>query len=83
MSDYDSILADASALPVDARIRFIDALWNTVPDENLPPLSEEWIAELQCRSAEHKQDASQAIAWEQVRADARRRAGLTVLDEAR
>lgn len=31
MPDFDTILAGASALPLDARIELIEALWNTVP----------------------------------------------------
>ncbi len=33
MSDYDSLLANASQLPLDARIQLIEALWDTVPDD--------------------------------------------------
>ena len=34
MSDYDSLLANASQLPLDARIQLIEALWDTVPDDS-------------------------------------------------
>jgi hypothetical protein len=30
MADYDTLLADAAQLPVDARIQLIDALWDTL-----------------------------------------------------
>jgi len=83
MPDYDSLLAGASELPVDARIQFIEALWETVPEDSLPPLSDNWVAEIERRSAEYDAGVVQAIPWEQVRAEARRRAGLTVPDEAR
>lgn len=82
MSDYDSLFADASQLPLDVRIRFIEALWDTVPEDALPPLSDEWVAEIDRRSAEYDAGIVQAIPWEQVRAEARRRAGLTVPDAA-
>jgi putative addiction module component (TIGR02574 family) len=83
MPDYDSLLAGASQLPLDARMQFIEALWETVPEDSLPPLSDEWVAEIERRSAEYEAGSVQAIPWEQVPADARRRAGLTVPDEAR
>jgi len=77
MSDFDSLLADASQLPVDERIQLIEALWSTVPDNALSPLSDEWMAEIQRRSAEYDAGLVQPIPWEQVRADALRRAGLS------
>jgi putative addiction module component (TIGR02574 family) len=75
-SDYNSLLSDASQLPIDERMELIEALWATVPSNSLPPLSDEWRAEIQRRSAEYDAGNSQPIPWEQVRADARRRAGL-------
>jgi putative addiction module component (TIGR02574 family) len=83
MPDFQSVLADASLLPVVDRIQFIEALWDTVPDEALPPLSAEWISEIERRSAEFDAGAVEAVPWEQIRADAFRRAGLTVPDAAR
>ncbi len=53
MSDYDMLLADAAQLPVDARIQLIDALWDTLPEDAVPPLSNEWLAEIKRRSAEY------------------------------
>jgi putative addiction module component (TIGR02574 family) len=76
MSNYDTLLADASQLPLDARIQLIEALWETVPDNAMPPLSDEWLADIQRRSAEYDAGLVQPIPWEQVRADALRRAGL-------
>ncbi len=76
MSDFDALLAGASQLPLDARIQLIEALWNTVPNDSLPPLSAEWVAEIQRRSSEFDAGLVQPIPWEQVRADAMRRAGL-------
>ena len=51
MSTVESLLADAAQLPVAERIRLIEAIWETLPDGDLPPQSEEWIAEIQRRSA--------------------------------
>jgi putative addiction module component (TIGR02574 family) len=73
MSDYDTQLSDASQLPLDARIQLIEALWDTVPDDALPPLSDEWLAEIHRRSAEYDAGLAQPIPWEQIRDDALRR----------
>jgi putative addiction module component (TIGR02574 family) len=73
MSDYDTLLSDASQLPLDARIQLIEALWDTVPEDALPPLSDEWLAEINQRSAEYDAGSVQPIPWEQIRADAMRR----------
>jgi putative addiction module component (TIGR02574 family) len=73
MSDFDTLLTSASQLPLDARIQLIDALWETIPDDAAPPLSKEWLSEIQRRSAEFDAGTVQPIPWEQIRADARRR----------
>jgi putative addiction module component (TIGR02574 family) len=70
MSDYDTLLSDASQLPLDARIQLIEALWETVPEGALPSLSDEWLAEINRRSAEYDAGLVQPIPWEQIRADA-------------
>lgn len=70
MSDYDSLLADASQLPLDTRIQLIETLWDTVPQDAVPPLSDEWVAEINRRSAEYDAGLVSTVPWEQVRADA-------------
>ena len=75
MSDYNALLADASQLPLDERIQLIEALWDTVPEGEMPPLSDEWTAEIQRRSAEYDAGNVQTTPWEEIRADALRRAG--------
>jgi putative addiction module component (TIGR02574 family) len=77
MSDYDTLLSDASQLPLDVRIQLIEALWDTVLDDALPPLSDEWLAEINRRSAEYDAGSVQPIPWEQIRADAMRRLKLS------
>lgn len=46
MPDFDTLLAGASDLPLAARIELIEALWDTVPDDAMPPLSDEWRAKV-------------------------------------
>ena len=82
MSDYETLLADARRLPLVHRMQLIEALWDTLPADSLPPLTDEWIAEIQRRSAEYDSGSVQPVPWEQIRADALRRAGLTVPDDA-
>ena len=83
MSSYETLLDGASRLPVTDRIQLIEALWDTLPADSLPPLSDEWIAEIQKRSAEYDSGLVQAVPWEQIRTDALRRAGLGIADAAR
>jgi putative addiction module component (TIGR02574 family) len=73
MSDYQSLFADASQLPVGERVQLIEALWETLPDEAVPPLSDEWRAEIERRSAEFDAGSVQPIPWEQVRTESMQR----------
>jgi putative addiction module component (TIGR02574 family) len=70
MSNYKTLLAEANLLPVVDRIQLIEALWDTLPADCLPPLTDEWAAEIQRRSAEFDAALVQTTPWEQVRADA-------------
>jgi putative addiction module component (TIGR02574 family) len=74
MPDFHSVLTDASQLPVVERVHLIEALWDTVSDDALPPLSDEWISEIKRRSAEFDGGVVKAVPWEQIQADAVRRA---------
>jgi putative addiction module component (TIGR02574 family) len=70
MADYDSLLSDASQLPLDARIQLIEALWDTVPEDAVPALSEEWLAEINRRCDEYDAGNVQTIPWEEIRSEA-------------
>jgi putative addiction module component (TIGR02574 family) len=80
MSDYDSVLAAAVELPVDDRLRLIDELAASVPDDRPPALSPEWLAEIARRSDELDAGTVQAEPWPQVRERLRRKAGLDRAD---
>lgn len=80
MPSYEALLADAGSLPVADRIQLIESLWDTLPVDSIPPLSDEWHAEIQRRSAEYDLGMVQTTPWEQVRNDALRRIGVTVPD---
>jgi putative addiction module component (TIGR02574 family) len=73
MPNFASLLAEAAQLPVAERIHLIEALWDTVPEESLPPLSDEWLAEIEKRSAEYDSGSVVTVPWEEIRADALRR----------
>ena len=83
MPNYETLLADASSLPVADRIQLIEALWDTLPADCLPPLTDEWAAEIERRSAEYDSGSVQTVPWEQVRAEALRRVGGTQPDASR
>ncbi len=76
MADYETLLADAARLPVLDRIQLFDAIWDTLPADSLPPLSDEWAAEIQRRSHEFDSGSAETVPWEQVKAEAMRRAGI-------
>jgi putative addiction module component (TIGR02574 family) len=70
MSTIDALLADAAQLPVADRLELIDALWDTLPEEALPPLSEEWMVEIQRRSDELDAGTATTVPWEVVQSEA-------------
>jgi len=70
MADVQSLLADAAQLPVAERIQLIEALWDTFPDDSLPPLSAEWLSEIQRRSAEYDSGSAVTVSWEEIEANA-------------
>lgn len=70
MADLETVLAEATRLPVTDRLHLIEALWDTVPEDSLPPLSNAWLAEIERRSAEFDAGSAVTVPWEEVRADA-------------
>jgi putative addiction module component (TIGR02574 family) len=76
MATYDDVLGAAQHLPPSERIRLVHALWDTVPAEEWPKPSQTWIDEVQRRSAEYDAGRMTAAPWSEVRARARREAGL-------
>jgi len=77
MNAYDDVFVAAQGLPPSDRIRLIHALWDAVPPDEWPLPSEEWIAEVQRRSAEYDAGRIEASPWPEVRASARRNASLS------
>jgi len=80
MSEYDSILSAASQLPVTDRLRLIDELASSVPDDQPPALSEAWLAEIERRSAEIDSNAIKTEPWPAVRERLFRKHGVNGAD---
>ncbi len=68
MSSYESILSAASQLPVGDRLRLIDELASSVPDDQPPQLSDAWLREIERRSGEIDSGAVVTEDWADIRA---------------
>lgn len=67
MTHYEMVLSAAAQLSVDERLRLIDDLAASVPDDQPPALSPRWQAELERRSAEIDGGLVTPVPWEVVR----------------
>ena len=79
-TEYDAIFNAACQLPVDDRLRLIDELAASVPDDSPPSLSAEWIQEIQHRSGEIDAGTVVTEPWETVRQEVMRKVGLDRAD---
>ncbi len=73
MIDLETLLSNAVQLPVADRLQLIEALWETVPEDSVPPLSNEWLEEIERRSADFDAGLVETVPWNQVREEALRR----------
>jgi putative addiction module component (TIGR02574 family) len=67
MLDFDAIISEASQLSVADRLRLIDQLAASVPDDQPPSLAEQWMAEIDRRSKEIDNGAVATEAWDSIR----------------
>jgi len=67
MTDYHAVLDAASQLPTTDRLRLIDVLAASVPDDQPPTLSEAWLEEIERRSEELDSGAVEPEAWTDIR----------------
>ena len=67
MSEYHGILSAAFQLPVADRLKLIDDLAASVPDDQPPALSRAWLEEIERRSADIDTGAVQTDAWTDVK----------------
>lgn len=65
MNDF----SDLFKLSVAERIQLVEDLWDGIAadTENLPPLTQEQIAEIERRWAEHEKNPERARPWAEVR----------------
>jgi putative addiction module component (TIGR02574 family) len=80
MSEYESVLSAALQLSEEDRLRLIDELASSVPDDQPPTLSDEWLAEIERRSAEIDSGAVMPEPWPKVRQRLFRKHGLPDAD---
>jgi putative addiction module component (TIGR02574 family) len=76
MPSFQEVLIAARTLSAVDRLRLVDSLWDDVSLEDWPVPSDQWIAEAQRRSAQYDEGRTSAATWSEVRARARRKAGL-------
>ncbi|MBX3421787.1 MAG: addiction module protein [Pirellulaceae bacterium] len=77
MSTIDEIMAAVRALPSGDRARLIPLLWEQVHPEDWVAPSTGWLAEANGRSDAIAAGEMPVNDWENVRARARRKAGLS------
>ena len=75
--DYQSVFSAASQLSVDERLRLIDDLAASVPDDQPPAISPEWISEIERRCAEIDAGIVAPIPWNQLREELFRKTGMS------
>ena len=67
MLDFDAIVSEASQLSVIDRLRLIDQLAASVPDDQPPSLSEQWLTEIDRRSKEIDSGVVATESWYSIR----------------
>jgi hypothetical protein len=72
----DELFVQASTLEPSDRLLLSDLLRDTVPPEEWPKLSPEWVEEVQRRSTSFDSGEMPAAPWDIVRARTRKQAGL-------
>ena len=67
MAEYEAVCSAAAGLSVADRLRLIDELAASVPEDQPPTLSEPWLAEIERRSAEIDAGVVTPEPWSEVR----------------
>jgi putative addiction module component (TIGR02574 family) len=67
MPEYESVFSAAAELSVSDRLRLIDDLAASVPDDQPPALSNEWLVEIERRSAELDAGTVTPEPWADIR----------------
>lgn len=67
----EQLLQSALALPENERLQLLTALMSAVEEQGLRPFDDEWLSEIQRRSAEYDAGGVQPLSWAEVKARAR------------
>ena len=60
--------AELMELTPEERIELVEDLWDSIAQQDMPPLTPEQKQKLDRRYAEHLRDPSRALKWEDVKA---------------
>lgn len=66
MNDYESVLYAAAQLSLSDRLRLIDELASSAPEDQPPHLSTEWVVEIERRVAELEAGTATVEDWSDV-----------------
>lgn len=80
MSNYDTVYSAASQLPIADRLKLIDDLAASVPDDQPPSLSEAWLKEIDRRSNEIDAGVVKTESWPEVRSRLFKKYGMESAD---
>ncbi len=75
MSAPEEVLTAALALPDDDRLELVEALIASLQPADRPPFDESWREVIRRRSAELRSGAVTPIPWDEVKRQARGKAG--------
>jgi putative addiction module component (TIGR02574 family) len=56
-----ALMNELLELSVEERLELVQDLWDSIEDENLPPLTDEQMSEMDRRIAEHERDPSSGL----------------------
>ncbi|MFH1114388.1 MAG: addiction module protein [Pseudomonadota bacterium] len=69
--DLYNTLAEIESLPVDERIRLVEAIWDSIASEpGQPELTESQRQELERRLSAHAASPQDVVSWEEVKEQA-------------
>jgi putative addiction module component (TIGR02574 family) len=74
-SATEQLLDAVLALPNGDRVDFVEALIASLQPEDQPPFDESWREVIQRRSAELRSGRVKAVPWDEVKRQAREKAG--------
>ena len=72
----DALLAELLRLTPAERVQLAQDLWDSIAPEDLPPLTDEQIEEIDRQLVENDRDPSGTLTWEELRASLWARLGM-------